>query len=64
MYASLAYCLVMLIIALSLVFAINGFQSSEASNDGGNKNSSSDLPFFLPFNSNVTNQPANEVPFP
>jgi hypothetical protein len=64
MYTSLAYCQVMLIIAFSLVFAINGFQGSGASKDGDNENRSSDLPFSLPFNSNITNSPSNEIPFP
>jgi hypothetical protein len=61
---SLAYCQVMTVIALSLVFAINGFQDSNASQEGVNDNRSNDLPFFLPFNSNVTNQTGNAIPFP
>ena len=64
MNISLANCRVMLIIALSLVFAINGFQDSNASIDGDNENRSNDLPFSLPFNSNVTNQTGNAIPFP
>ena len=61
---SLVYCRVMMIIALSLIFAINGFQDSDASQEGDNENRSNDLPFSLPFNSNVTNQTGNAIPFP
>jgi hypothetical protein len=62
---SLAYCRVMLIIALPLVFVINDFQDSNASTiDGDNENLSNELPFSLPFNSNVTNQTGNAIPFP
>jgi hypothetical protein len=61
---TMAYCRVMLIIALTLVFAINDFQDSNASIDGDNENRSNELPFSLPFNSNVTNQTGNAIPFP
>ncbi len=55
----------MLIIALPLVFVINDFQDSNASTiDGDNENLSNELPFSLPFNSNVTNQTGNAIPFP
>jgi hypothetical protein len=64
MEKSLAYCRVMLIIALSLVFAINNFQDSDAYQEGDNESRSNVLPFSLPFNSNVTNQTGNAIPFP
>ena len=64
MNVSLAHCRIMLIIALSLVFVGNDFQDSIAYMDGDNENRSNDLPFSLPFNSNITNQSGNVIPFP
>ncbi len=54
----------MTVIALYLVFAINGFQDSDASQEGDNESLSNGLPFSLPFNSNLTNQTGNAIPFP
>jgi hypothetical protein len=53
----------MIIIALSLVFVINDLQDGNASIDGDNENRSNELPFSLPFNSNITNQTGNVIPF-
>jgi hypothetical protein len=54
----------MLIVALYLVFAIHDFHNSNTSINGDNENRSNVLPFSLPFNSNITNQTDNVIPFP
>lgn len=64
MNISLTYCRVMLIVALYLVFAIHDFQDNNTSINGDNENRSNVLPFSLPFNSNITNQTDNVIPFP